>query len=204
MSLTNRQVALPLMSHRGPSFKLPASSGWAKLEEDYEPSAKELFDIVHDAYETNEKKQIVGMGENDTPVTFAGYGEPLLRLDTAAEATGLIREYRHGVKFRMETSGLLLQCDLTRSIQKILDARISEVSVFLPAADPVSYKKEMGGKLGDGYDFQGLCSFIASLAEAGVTVDCWAINKPGVDIPSLRQLALSLGAVDLLGLSYHP
>ena len=41
------------------------------------------------------------------PITFAGLGDPLYRLDDIYEIIQTIHESRHGVPFKIETNGLL-------------------------------------------------------------------------------------------------
>ena len=65
--------------------------------------ARELAAIVDATYE---RAEIVGMGENDPGVVFAGAGEPLLRLDVVVDTIAMVRESRHGVPFRVHSNGL--------------------------------------------------------------------------------------------------
>ena len=83
------------------------SSGFAMLEEP-EPTAEELTAVVNAAYDSEGEggRTIIGVGENDAGVCFAGYGEPLLRLETLRETVRLVRESRHGVPWRVNTNGL--------------------------------------------------------------------------------------------------
>ena len=50
--------------------------------EEPEPTAEELTAVVNAAYDSEGEggRTIIGTGENDAGVCFAGYGEPLLRL----------------------------------------------------------------------------------------------------------------------------
>ena len=97
LSVTNRSNALSILKTRGPGFVMPPSSGFALLS-DPEPDASELAAIVDATYE---RAEIVGMGENDPGVVFAGAGEPLLRLDVVVDTIAMVRESRHGVPFRV-------------------------------------------------------------------------------------------------------
>ena len=102
LSVTNKSNALSILKTRGPGFVMPPSSGFALLS-DPEPDANELAAIVDATYE---RAEIVGMGENDPGVVFAGAGEPLLRLDVVVDTMAMVRESRHGVPFRIHSNGL--------------------------------------------------------------------------------------------------
>ncbi len=65
---------------------MPTSSQFQLLGS-FEPSPDNLASEV-ESYYTSPDVTIVGMGENDHGVTFAGYGEPLLRSDALLE-TGI-------------------------------------------------------------------------------------------------------------------
>ena len=96
LSVTNKSNALSILKTRGPGFVMPPSSGFALLS-DPEPDAKELAAIVDATYE---RAEIVGMGENDPGVTFAGLGEPLLRMETIVETIATVRERRFVASLR--------------------------------------------------------------------------------------------------------
>lgn len=83
LALTNRSNATSIIDTRGPSFVMPPASRFQLLPDDLEsePTPEELAAIVDACYADMD---IVGMGENDPGVVFAGAGEPLLRLDAIA------------------------------------------------------------------------------------------------------------------------
>ena len=68
---------------------MPQSSGFEQLG-DYKPTAAKLCSAVDIHYESG--VSIIGMGENDSGVTFAGAGEPLLRLKTLLDTGALCFE----------------------------------------------------------------------------------------------------------------
>jgi hypothetical protein len=205
LGVTNRVLTTPLVVQRGPAFQMPLHSGFCKLPDDFEPSASDLFNVVNNAYEHDSRKNVSGMGENDEPITFAGYGDPLLRLDIVTEAAKLIKAKRHGVPLRIKTSGLI-DDDQVRATaaQDLASAGIKQASVFLPAEDPKKYAAFMGRDSDPVADFSKVTQFICNLAEAGVLVECYCCERPEVDAYRVEALAHALGAVEFRKVSYHP
>jgi TatD family-associated radical SAM protein len=189
LSVTNRSNALSILKTRGPGFVMPPSSGFALLS-DPEPDASELAAIVDATYE---RAEIVGMGENDPGVVFAGAGEPLLRLDVVVDTIAMVRESRHGVPFRVHSNGLH-EPDVAKTLA---NAKVDRVTVALATADPKQFDfltRPNAGSPGKGGDFNQLCGFIATLAEEGVDVEAVTVAAPDVDVAAARRLAESLGA----------
>lgn len=117
---------------------------------------------------------------------FAGYGEPLLRLDTLRETVRLVRKTRHGIPWRINTNGL----HSVEVAQQVAEFAVDHdgrhpfvVSVMLAANSPPEYAKLMkpAGERG----FNDVCSFVMALSEAGVTVEATAVAAPGT-FPSSR------------------
>jgi TatD family-associated radical SAM protein len=199
LSMTNRSNAATIVETRGPSFKMPADSFFRPYRDpphilSKEPEAEELAEVVDMFYD---KLEIVGMGENDPGVVFAGMGEPLLRMEQIRETIEQVHEVRHGVPFRVSTNGLF-----PASVAVALaDAGISKATVALATADPGQYTELMRP---EGGDHSTVCGFIASLAEAGVEVEATAVERPGVDVAAARKLAEALGASGFRTRTYHP
>ena len=185
LSVTNRSNALSILKTRGPGFVMPPSSGFALLS-DPEPDASELAAIVDATYE---RAEIVGMGENDPGVVFAGAGEPLLRLDVVVDTIAMVRESRHGVPFRVHSNGL----HEPRVAKALARADVDRVTVALATADPNQYETLMRPEPGAG-GHAAVCGFIAALADAGVEVEAVAVAAPGVAVADARKLAEALGA----------
>ena len=87
LSMTNRSNAATIVETRGPSFKMPADSFFRPYRDpphslSKEPEAEELAEVLDMFYD---KLEILGMGENDPGVVFAGMGEPLLRMEQIRE-----------------------------------------------------------------------------------------------------------------------
>jgi hypothetical protein len=98
LSVTNRSNAASILDTRGPGFRMPESSGFILLPDDApEPTSDELAAVVDACYADMD---IVGMGENDPGVTFAGLGEPLLRMETIVETIATVRERRFVASLR--------------------------------------------------------------------------------------------------------
>ena len=182
------------------------SSGFALLEEGVEPTgeratvasltifstelamlpchsasaAEQLTAIVNANYDSEEFRDIIGTGENDPGVCFAGYGEPLLRLDTLRETVRLVRETRHGIPWRINTNGLH-SVDVAKQVAEFAVDRDGRhpfvVSVMLAAHTPPAYAKQMQ-PVGD-KGFNDVCNFVMALSEAGVTVEATAVAAPG-------------------------
>ena len=153
------------------------------------------------------------MGENDQGVAFAGAGEPLLRLDALLETVRLLKARRNGLAFRIVTSGLagsdaaetLIQSGLVATADQgdqRRETRIQTISVALQADNPNLYTKLVSPPAGLG--FADTCGFISTLAEAGVEVECTAVEHPDVNIGATRQLAMALGATQLRVRSFFP
>jgi TatD family-associated radical SAM protein len=206
LSLTNRCNAVPLLEARGPGFKMPPQTGFQPLDEGApEPTADELAAVVDAAYSSEEARQIIGTGENDAGVVFAGLGEPLLRIGTLSEVVHTVRQRRHGVPWRINTNGLFGVEVAEQLAEFAVDSDGRHpfvVSVMLAAHTPPLYSKLM--KPQDGKKFQDVCSFVLALTERGVTVEATAVDAPGVDVRALRQVALGLGATELRVRSFHP
>jgi hypothetical protein len=91
LSLTNECNSLNSVTLRGPSFQMPATSGFALIPKglDFvEPTAEQVADAVEAAFD--EGKIEVGSMEADE-ITYAGFGEPLLRLDVLTNSAKLIK-----------------------------------------------------------------------------------------------------------------
>ena len=102
ISLTNECISLSPISLRGPSFIMPKDSLFQPLTR--EPTALEVVEVIDAAFDSG--KINVSSIDSDE-ITFAGLGEPLLRLETLAEAIKLIKQKRHGVPIRLKTNGLI-------------------------------------------------------------------------------------------------
>ena len=174
-------------------------------------AAEELTAIVNAAYAGEDSREIIGTGENDAGVCFAGWGEPLLRLDTVSETVRMVRETRHGIPWRINTNGLH-GVDVAEALSEFAvdhDGRHPFiVSVMLAAETPPKYAKLMqptaASTGGEQRGFTDVCNFIMALAERGVNVEATAVEAPGVNIRKLKQMAAGLGAREFRARPYFP
>jgi len=193
LALTNSCNSATLIATRGPGFSMP--DGFEPLPDGgEEPSAAQLAAVVVRAYEDIE---IIGMGENDGGITFAGLGEPLLRLETLLETVRLVKESNHGVPFRVVTNGLVGP----EVAEALKGGGVKQVTVALAAHTPPLYEKLMAPQ--DGRGFGDVCAFVDACAQAGLLVECTAVEAPGVNKDATRKLAMSLGAAEFRVRSYH-
>jgi TatD family-associated radical SAM protein len=190
ISLTDKANSNTLIETRGPNFTLPQS--FHPLG-DSEPTAAELAAIIDDHYKNLD---IIGMGENDAGVSFAGMGEPTLRLETLIETVKLVKERRHGVPFRVVTNGL---CSTEAAIE-LKGAGVESATVALMASNPTQYAQLMSPS--GPFSFSDVCAFIVALSEAGISTECTAVKRPGVNMKEVQQLAEALGAVSFRAREY--
>lgn len=111
IALTNKCVSASPLQLRGPSFQMPPSANFSPLEK--EPTVDDVFAAVEDAFHSG--KIAVSSMDSDE-ITFAGIGEPLLKLDVISSAAQLITEKRHGAQLRVKTNGLILSKDCSKVV----------------------------------------------------------------------------------------
>ena len=198
LSLTNRSNAAGILQTRGPGFVMPSTSLFVPLPKGAaEPTAVELAAVVDAWYQHGD---IVGMGENDRGVVFAGAGEPLLRLDVLVDTMDLVRESRHGALFRVRSDGL----HPTTTARALADAKVDRVTVALATADPRQFRALVKPSGNEHDDLSTVCGCIASLAEFGVDVEAVTVAAPNVDVAAARKLSEALGASSHRTREYFP
>ena len=198
VSLTNecqKNLIKTLMETRGRSFKFSLP----KLEKN--PSVEEVC-VAIDAHYSRAK--IVGTGENDSGVTFAGIGDPLTRLDALERIVHKIREKRHGVVLRVMTNGLY---DVPTAI-RAADLKLETYTVSLTSGEPEQWKRltlrDDGNDDADFFSLSDWCAFVDALAQSGRKVEVTTPVAPGVDVNLARELAMSCGAVEFRTREYFP
>ena len=210
LALTNVSNSKTLLSIRGPSFVPPPD--FESLEDGTagEPAAPELAAIVQRFYEEG-YADVSDMGDNDSGVTFAGLGEPLLRLEVLLDTVQLVKETNHGVPFRVVTNGLVeYPADVAAALK---GSGVASVSISLMAHTPPLYNALMDPQ--DGRSFGDVCCFIEACAAAGLVVECTAVDMTDAvgneaqlvgkkfNANAVRQLAMSLGAHEFRLRTYH-
>ena len=105
ISVTNEISSTSLWSLRGNNFKI---AGFVLLENGFVPTSNDILHAVDAAFDEN----LVGVTSMESDeITFAGFGEPLLRKDVICEAAELIKDKRHGVPLRIRSNGLVSSRD---------------------------------------------------------------------------------------------
>ena len=197
ISVTNELNSVSRFALRGPSYVPP--TGFQKLADNAEPTSEVIFKLVDEAFEEGK----IAMSSMDAaPVTFEGYGEPLLRAELVCEAADMIKEARHGVPLHLVTNGLVNQSSSGDMIQKLKASGISKVIVSLLTDNPKQYNEIMCPR--DGTSFGDVCSFVTGCVENDLEVECTTVAIPGINVRSVRGLAFALGAQDFQVLDYHP
>ena len=172
-----------------------------------DPTANELASLVDQFYAARTPIESLGsMGENDCGVVFQGEGDPMAAADVVVDTVRSVAELRNGIAFRLNTFGLCDAADVDLLLNSSVlahgdsdqrrETRIATVGVFLPAANPLQYAEIIQPDHGLG--FGDACSFVARLAEAGVSVECMTVARPDVNVGEVKALALSLGATRFL------
>lgn len=199
VALTNENVSIPSIILRGPSFQMPESAQFQLLEKDREPTAKEIFEAVDDAFD---KELVIQNSMESDDVSFAGYGDPLLRLDVLTEAAKMIKEKRHGASLRVRTNGLISSKSSPEVAALLKSSGIDKMSISLLADSPGAFQKVLAPT--NNLGFQDVCAFIIACNEAGLEVTCTAVESPTINISSVRSLAFALGASDFSSYTFHP
>lgn len=208
-------AARTMRDSRGPGFAMRTGSGFLDANaypSAQEPTANELASIVDAFYEAGLGGDLGSMGEKDRGVVFQGPGDPLEAVDVVLDTVATLSERRNGVAFRLNTMGLCDQSVLdkllsssamcTNDEDRRRETIISTVSVFLPANDPRTYDELIQPQCDRG--FADVCGFIAQLAEAGVNVECTAVDRPDVRVAEIEKLVLGLGARSFRTRPYFP
>ena len=203
-SLTDRVLAeQSLLSSRGPSFTMPANSGFRPLSvaNQPEPDVATILSALEDAYTHGYETDTTYATEDDlNGVTFAGAGDPLVRADILCEVCAAFKEQRHGVPITVSTLGLVPAAEASELVERLDASGVERLSIFLAAENPIKYKKVIGPHNNVG--FSDVCNFIVAATEKGIKVTTSAIDRKGVNISGIRSLSQSLGA-DFKARTYH-
>ena len=200
VSLTNRCNAVPLIKTRGPSFTMPAASGFSPLPSNDEPTAEQVADAVSAALSGVEAKE----------VCFAGVGEPLLRRRCLEDAAKLIRKASPDLALRLNTNGLVADSEAKELASSLRAIGFSGTTVALATADAAQYTELMKPEpirlspvMSIPMGHSEVTGFIAACVAEGLNVECSAVARPEVDLDATAALAKSLGAT-FRERSWHP
>ena len=197
VSLTNRVNAVSLVASRGPSFTMPASSGFAPLEA--EPSAADVLDAVS-----------ASLTPEVAEVCFAGAGEPLLRRRVLEDSARQISSSHGHLRLRLNTNGLVPKSEAASTAAALRAAGFEAASIALATADNAQYAELMRPepiRLSPAFSLAlghaEVVAFASACIDAGLAIECAAVAAPGVDVEAVEALARSLGATFRCR-SWHP
>ena len=99
-----------------------------------------ILSAVDDAFKSDMLKSTAN---NENTITFAGYGEPLLRLDTLIESATMIKNKRVGINLRVKTNGLIASKDSDRIANQLKNGGIDSVSISILSDNHTQYMSIM-------------------------------------------------------------
>ena len=168
LNLTNRCSNLCTFCAKKASYVVKGHN----LELSREPSAEELVQAVGDPQRYQE-------------IVFCGFGEPLLRLETAKTVAAELK--KKGARVRIDTDG---QANLVygRNILPELKGLVDAVSVSLNAESPEKYQRLCRSPFGE-ESFHGILDFIREAKKVIPEVVATIVEMPGVDVEACRRLA---------------
>ena len=190
-----KSLGIPLVLQRGPSFEMPKDSDFIppnSTERDgkIDPTPLEIYQAIGKIYDTGYDTE--GTREDElNGIVFAGYGDPLIRLDELIETTQGILTARPGSPIRVNTLGLVDKTIAFDTAQKLKDSGLESISVAIAADNPPLYDELVQPTE---CNFQDVCAFVVACNESGLDVECTAVEHPKVSINNVRNLAESLGA----------
>ena len=147
ISVTNDAIGTPLTQSVGPGFTMPPSVGYGlpafeplsasalTLAEDPQALADALAEVVEDAWDRGFIKQDSMVSD---PVTFAGFGDPLLRLSALEAAAAAIKHRRHGAQLRVMTNGMVPVDEALDVVQRLKSCGVNMLTVPLNVRLPSS------------------------------------------------------------------
>mmetsp|Transcript_61766 Transcript_61766/g.145589 ORF Transcript_61766/g.145589 Transcript_61766/m.145589 type:complete len:236 (-) Transcript_61766:80-787(-) len=201
VALTNKSNSTPLPVTRGPGFKM--SSPFSPLPDGFEPNSKQIFVAVDAAWKKADTGyQKAGTQAGYESIVFAGLGEPTLKLDVLLDTARTLKAWRANVPLRLNTNGLGNVHWKRDIIGDLKTSGIESVTIALNAASPAEYLEIMKPTDG-GASLEEVCDFAAACVEQGLSVECTAVEAPGVNIQEVSALAKSMGC-SFRSRSFHP
>lgn len=123
-------------------------------------SGKTIADDVIAQFTQDAKEKVLKAGE----ITFCGYGEPLLEVNSLIEVAKFIRHEMPNIKIRINTNGHA-SCALKRDILPELVGLVDVISVSLNAQDETTYNKVSKPNIEGAYE--AVLAFIKQSVELG-------------------------------------
>ncbi len=147
--------------------------------------AENIIDIL------KEKSDLIG-----NEITFCGYGEPLIELETVKEVAKFIKSNFPNVKIRVNTNG---HANLIhkRNVVPELKGLIDSFSVSLNAQNAKLYKKITRCCFDAEVGYNGMLDFVKELIKENIDTTMSVVSgfkKARIDIQVCENIAQSLGA----------
>ena len=129
-------------------------------------------------------------------VTFCGYGEPLIELETVKEVAKFIKTNYPNVKIRVNTNG---HANLVhkRNIVPELKGLVDSFSVSLNAQNAKLYKKITRCCFDDEVGYNGMLDFVKELVKENIDTTMSVVSgfkKARINIGECEKIANNLGA----------
>ena len=133
----------------------------------------------------------------DSEVTFCGYGEPMLELESLKKVASFIKENYPDVKIRVNTNGhanLVHKRDVVPELVGLIDS----FSVSLNASDAQQYKEITRCSFDAEVGYEGMKNFVKSAVQNGIKTSVSVVvgfEGTNVDVDKCQEIAASLGAI---------
>ena len=130
-------------------------------------------------------------------VTFCGYGEPMLELESLKKVASFIKENYPDVKIRVNTNGhanLVHKKDVVPELVGLIDS----FSVSLNASDAQQYKEITRCSFDAEVGYEGMKNFVKSAVQNGIKTSVSVVvgfEGTNVDVDKCKEIAASLGAI---------
>jgi len=135
--------------------------------------------------------------EIGSEVTFCGYGEPMLELESLIKIAKFIKINYPEVKIRVNTNGhanLVHKRDVISELRGLVDS----FSVSLNASDARQYKEITRCSFPAEVGFNGMLDFVKSAVQNGIKTYVSVVvgfENTDIDIDKCQEMAASLGAI---------
>ena len=130
-------------------------------------------------------------------VTFCGYGEPMLELESLKKVASFIKENYPDEKIRVNTNGhanLVHKRDVVPELVGLIDS----FSVSLNASDAQQYKEITRCSFDAEVGYEGMKNFVKSAVQNGIKTSVSVVvgfEGTNVDVDKCQEIAASLGAI---------